>query len=138
MGNIVRKSRRLSSRQAKDLYRNLGLKQTATLEEIRAAYHALALRAHPDQGGSTEEMIILTEARDSLVANRPRGRGRPRIYSYHKDGWAIVDVLQGNKVILQGFENRVSAEKHLEALRSMTPATPSESTKPDEPAAPSK
>ncbi|OQR66408.1 dnaJsubfamily B member 2-like, partial [Tropilaelaps mercedesae] len=35
--------------EAKNLYLELGLESTATLEEIRKAYRRLALRWHPDK-----------------------------------------------------------------------------------------
>ena len=42
----------------------LGVPAMATAEEIRAAYIALARFAHPDVGGSTQEMTRLVIARD--------------------------------------------------------------------------
>lgn len=45
----------------------LGLPMTATPEEIRAKHRELAKTAHPDQGGSQEQMGRLTDARDRAL-----------------------------------------------------------------------
>lgn len=47
----------------------LGVPQTASKEEIRAAYRRLAREAHPDQGGSDAAMARLNAARDAGVAH---------------------------------------------------------------------
>lgn len=49
-----------------DLYETLGVPNTATDEEIQAAYRQAAKKAHPDAGGSPEEFQNLTLARDTL------------------------------------------------------------------------
>jgi hypothetical protein len=48
----------------------LGVGQTATPSEIRAAYRAKMARAHPDQGGSNAEAARLTAARDRLLRKK--------------------------------------------------------------------
>lgn len=45
----------------------LGLKPGASHDEIRAAYREKARLAHPDQGGSNEQMARLNTARDELL-----------------------------------------------------------------------
>src|SRR3954469_21077375 len=47
-------------------YEVLGVPPTATPEEIRRAYLALARRHHPDAGGSADEMRRLNEAWSAL------------------------------------------------------------------------
>lgn len=47
-------------------YDILGVKPSATLDEIDAAYKQKALFAHPDLGGSTDAMQRLNEARRKL------------------------------------------------------------------------
>lgn len=42
----------------------LGVTSSATKEEIERAYRERAKKAHPDAGGSNEEMAALTKARD--------------------------------------------------------------------------
>ena len=50
----------------KDYYEVLGVRFDATPEEIDRAYRSQARRAHPDSGGSEEEMKSLNEAHDLL------------------------------------------------------------------------
>ncbi|HXG94041.1 MAG TPA: DnaJ domain-containing protein [Blastocatellia bacterium] len=50
----------------KDYYRELGINEDATKEEIERAYRAEARKRHPDGGGSEEDMKSLNEARDVL------------------------------------------------------------------------
>ena len=51
----------------------LGLSADAGPDDIRRAYRALALRAHPDRGGDRHEMAELSEAyRLALAATRSR------------------------------------------------------------------
>ena len=66
-----RRSQRSSSRPA-SLTRDealtiLGLPADAGPQDIEAAFKRLALRNHPDQGGSAELMRRITEARDALL-----------------------------------------------------------------------
>lgn len=49
----------------------LGVRQGATVEEIRLAYTRLMRQAHPDHGGSDSRAADLNSARDRLL-----GRGR--------------------------------------------------------------
>lgn len=48
----------------------LGVRPTATPDEIRAAYRERAMKAHPDQGGSDAEMAALNRARDEALASK--------------------------------------------------------------------
>lgn len=50
-----------------DLYQILGVQRDATVEEIRAAFRALAKKAHPDVGGSEELFLQLQLAHDTLI-----------------------------------------------------------------------
>lgn len=45
-----------------DLYTILGIKQNATQEEIKQAYHTMAKKHHPDAGGNNEKMAQITQA----------------------------------------------------------------------------
>lgn len=42
----------------------LGIPRTATLDQVEAAFRSKALSAHPDKGGSVDEMARLNAARD--------------------------------------------------------------------------
>jgi curved DNA-binding protein CbpA len=49
-----------------EAYRVLGLDPGASLEEVRAAYHRLMKRVHPDLGGSGALAAMLNEAKQVL------------------------------------------------------------------------
>jgi curved DNA-binding protein CbpA len=50
-----------------DHYRTLGVRRDATADEIRRAYHRLALRSHPDvASSSTADMAAVNEAWHTL------------------------------------------------------------------------
>lgn len=49
-----------------DYYQVLGVQKTASDDEIKKAYRKLAMRHHPDKGGSTEEFQKIQEAYDTL------------------------------------------------------------------------
>lgn len=57
---------------AKEWWQILGVTATATVEQINAAYRALARERHPDSGGSDAMMADLNTARDAgLKARAP-------------------------------------------------------------------
>lgn len=49
-----------------DPFKILGVEQSATREEIDKAFKAAAKKAHPDAGGSNEEMIKVNAAYESI------------------------------------------------------------------------
>ena len=54
----------------KNYYKELGLKQNATRNEIKSAYRLLAKKYHPDTGGDNEKFLALQLAWETL--NDPR------------------------------------------------------------------
>lgn len=60
----------LTSPDAIDCFKTLGIRPDATPEEINAAFRAKAKTAHPDAGGSTDAMTKLTAARDAALETR--------------------------------------------------------------------
>ena len=57
----------------KNYYKILGVKKNATQTEIKKAYHKLALKYHPDKGGSKEEFQKISEAYEVLSDEEKRG-----------------------------------------------------------------
>ena len=50
----------------KNYYKELGLKQNATRNEIKSAYRLLAKKYHPDTGGDNEKFLSLQLAWETL------------------------------------------------------------------------
>lgn len=50
----------------KNLYKQLGLKENATRNEIKSAYRLLAKKYHPDTGGDNEKFLALQLAWETL------------------------------------------------------------------------
>ena len=50
----------------KNYYKELGLKQNATINEIKSAYRLLAKKYHPDTGGDNEKFLSLQLAWETL------------------------------------------------------------------------
>jgi hypothetical protein len=84
---------------ADDALRTLGLPATATLHEIEAARRALAKRAHPDMGGSLDEMQRINAAADAArigarTSLRPPSRPAPRpMFVRHDNPSFTVEAL---------------------------------------------
>lgn len=58
-----------------DYYEILGLRRSAGVEEIRAAYRKAAKKAHPDRGGSAEAFVRLQRAAEILLAEAEKRGG---------------------------------------------------------------
>lgn len=52
-------------------YDILGLDNTATQEEVRASYLGLAMKNHPDKGGSEGLMKLINKAYKCITGNDP-------------------------------------------------------------------
>ncbi len=65
-----------SPRNTQEAAAILNVSQNATEKEILAAYRKAALKAHPDLGGSNEEMKIVNEAKNLLQANAKYAQGK--------------------------------------------------------------
>jgi hypothetical protein len=53
-----------------DPFKILGVSADATQEEVRKAYKAAARKAHPDAGGSNEEMMKINAAYEAICRFR--------------------------------------------------------------------
>ncbi len=49
----------------------LNVSKTASIKEIKAAYHTLIIKNHPDHGGSSYLAAKINQARDRLVSSHP-------------------------------------------------------------------
>jgi len=55
-----------------NLYKILGLKRTATTNQIKQAYRRLVMKHHPDRGGDAEDFKPIQEAHDVLMDKEKR------------------------------------------------------------------
>jgi hypothetical protein len=51
-------------------------RQKLRRQVVEAGYRTLAVKMHPDAGGSAESMVRLSEVRDDLLGKKPRPRAR--------------------------------------------------------------
>ena len=62
------KSKREYMQEEYDNYSVLGLKRSASDEDIKQAFREMALRTHPDKGGDPEEFRKVREAYECLIS----------------------------------------------------------------------
>lgn len=74
----------------------LELSEGATADEVSKAYKTKALKAHPDRGGSHEEMVDLNVARDLLLKDIDSGGGASSEDPDDVDEAAATDFLEKN------------------------------------------
>jgi len=74
-------------------YDVLGVKPTATPEQIKTAYRKLAVQHHPDQGGDAEKFKQVTEAYDVLKDPHKRAAFDHRSTKIHINAGDVFDDL---------------------------------------------
>ncbi|MBU0455789.1 MAG: DnaJ domain-containing protein [Pseudomonadota bacterium] len=70
----------------KDLYKLLGVDSAASPRDIKKAFQKRSLIAHPDKGGSTEEMAALNEAYEVLKDPQKRKK-----FDYEWEAFHVAD-----------------------------------------------
>jgi hypothetical protein len=113
-----RQSSKSFTEETQKHFQILGIPVGASKARIKEAYRALVLANHPDRGGDAEALKNVVEAYRALQKALPK-RGRPQKY-VRCDGFAIVNELQANAVIADGFESRKEAKDALKNLRSLS------------------
>lgn len=77
-----------------DHYQTLGVASTATAEEIKRAYRALASKHHPDRGGSTEQFQKIQAAYDVLGDPQRRAEyDHPGYHTFGNSDTTIHDIF---------------------------------------------
>lgn len=75
------------------IYRILGVDRRSTEDEIKKAYRKMAIKLHPDRGGSQEDFIKLQEAWEDYKNNKNKVKKISR--SFSKFGKSVFDFVRG-------------------------------------------
>lgn len=75
------------------IYRILGVDGSSTEDEIKKAYRKMAIKLHPDRGGSQEDFIRLQEAWEDYKNNKNKVKKISR--SFSKFGKSVFDFVRG-------------------------------------------
>lgn len=75
------------------IYRILGVDRNSTEDEIKKAYHKMAIKLHPDRGGSQECFIELQTAWEDYKNNKNKVKKINR--SFSKFGKSVFDFVRG-------------------------------------------
>lgn len=80
-------------------YSILGVLPNASKDEIRKAYKKLALKHHPDKGGSPEEFKKITDAYESLTQEPSEMPIQRRLNDHHHSIYVSLEDLHNGKVV---------------------------------------
>lgn len=75
------------------IYRILDVDRSSTEDEIKKAYRKMAIKLHPDRGGSQEDFIRLQEAWEDYKNNKNKVKKISR--SFSKFGKSVFDFARG-------------------------------------------
>ncbi|KAF2120013.1 hypothetical protein BDV96DRAFT_595613 [Lophiotrema nucula] len=81
--------------ESRDYYRDLGIERTATYEEIKLAFHRLALHYHPDKKGDADEFRKIWTAYEVLREEELRA-GYDKDYATFHLEWVVYDFRVRN------------------------------------------
>lgn len=104
------------------LYNTLGVQRTATLPEIKKAYHKMAFRHHPDKGGNEETFKEVSRAYSILSDEKKR-----RLYDeYGEKGIEHVNTgfggmgINQEEVFASFFQRAPNRRRHKAETRILT------------------
>jgi curved DNA-binding protein CbpA len=68
-----------------DPYHILGVSKRFTLEELKEKYKAIAVKVHPDKGGTQELFLLVTKCYKALLKEYERQRGQKEYHELKSD-----------------------------------------------------
>jgi len=109
------------------LYEALNVDPSATADQIRAAYRALARKAHPDVGGDAEAFRKITEAYEILYD--PESRAHYDATGQTREGSTLEDPLRKTAIqkittaLQKMFEDRTDRYTYADPFKAMRAET---------------
>lgn len=99
-------------------YEVLGIDQSATAAEIRKAFRRLAVKAHPDKGGSSEKFVELKKALEEALAALQPSKTERSVFNVNLEALDPFDDPEYEKRYIffePSHQNSADFERHMHA-----------------------
>ena len=91
----------------KNLYKELGLKENATKDEIKSSYRRLVKKHHPDAGGDKDRFLLIQDAWETL--NDPFKKEQ-----YDKN---LISFNQSSNFNNENWEGKINTKKYNSTIK---------------------
>ena len=86
----------------RNLYEELGLKENATISEIKSSYRRLVKQHHPDAGGEKDRFLAIQNAWETLNNPFKKEQYDKNLFSFH----------QSSNFINENWEEKENTKKY--------------------------